>query len=149
MKSCNLVKCSLGKASLFLTTFLVMCGSGLFNTLFSLHIKNNYGSSIAVGLLASFYFTGMLLGSLKISFFIRELGYVKSFIFVASLMTISVLSPIITSNMIVWSLCRLIQGFCVAGIFIIIESWILSIYPYKYLSIILSIHLSIYPLISV
>lgn len=131
MTKYTLVKFSLGKASLFLTTFLIMCGSGLFNTLFSLYIKNNQGSSMVVGLLASFYFTGMLLGSLKISFFIRGLGYIKSFISVASLMTISVLSPIITNDMIIWSFCRLLQGFCVAGIFIIIESWILSIYSYK------------------
>jgi MFS family permease len=56
-------------------------------------------------------------------------GYVKSFSTIAALMAISVLIPIISSNIILWSICRFIQGFCIASLFVIIESWVLSSYP--------------------
>lgn len=131
MKNHTLWNSSSTLALVFISTFLIMCGCGMFNTLFSLKIKVNSGSSMIVGLLSSFYFSGMLLGSFKISLLIRRVGYVNSFVTVATLMAVSVVIPIISSNIILWSLCRAIQGFCVASLFVVLETWVLCSYSDK------------------
>jgi MFS family permease len=131
MKEYNLPNLASTKFILFLSTFLIMCGGGLFNTIFSLEIKNNSGSAMIVGVLSSLYFTGMLIGSLKISILIKIVGYVNSFLTIAAVMTIFILMPVMTLDVSIWGFCRFVQGFCIASLFVIIESWVLSSYSHK------------------
>ena len=68
----------------------------------------------------------MLLGSFKISKLLNLIGYVRSFITLSSVIAVTVITPAINDNTTVFSICRFTQGMCIAGLYIIIESWILS-----------------------
>lgn len=117
---------------LFLGSFLFLSGCGLFNTAFSILIKQNTQSLFILGLASSLYFFGILLGALRISILIRIIGILGSFSILVSILTISTLLPMIYGGIILLILCRVIQGICIAGVFMIIEGWILSSSPEKY-----------------
>ena len=110
---------------LLLSTSLLISGCGLMNTLISLKLKSDGKTSLLVGIIAAIYFTGMLIGSLKISKLIKIVGYVKSFTTLASVMAITIILPGINENIYVLSFCRFLQGFSLAGLYVVIESWVL------------------------
>ena len=110
---------------LLLSTSLLISGCALMNTLISLKLKSDGKTSLLIGIVAAIYFTGMLIGSLKISKLIELVGYVKSFTTLASLMAITIILPGINDNVYVLSFCRFLQGFSLAGLYVVIESWIL------------------------
>ena len=111
---------------LLLSTAFLISGIGLMNTLVSLKFKMAGKSLVLIGYISAMYFSGMIIGSLKISKLIKTIGYSQSFITLSSVMAITVIFPIINDNMIIFSTCRFIQGICISGLYIIIESWILS-----------------------
>ncbi len=110
---------------LLLSTALLISGSGLMNTLVSLKFKIAGKSELLIGCIAAMYFSGMLFGSLKISKLIKIVGYVKSFSTLASIMAITSILPGMNDNIIVFFICRFIQGACIAGLYIVVESWVL------------------------
>ncbi len=110
---------------LLLSTGFLVAGCALMNTLISLKLKYDGKSSLLIGITAAIYFTGMLVGSLKVSRLIKLVGYVKSFTTLASVMAITTIIPGMDTNIYVLFFCRFIQGFCLAGLYVIIESWIL------------------------
>ena len=95
------------------------------NTLISLKLKSAGKPQLLIGAIAAVYFTGMLVGSLKISKLIELVGYVKSFTTLAALMAISIMLPGINENIYILSFCRFLQGFSLAGLYVVIESWVL------------------------
>ncbi|MFQ3307510.1 MAG: MFS family permease [Candidatus Midichloriaceae bacterium] len=110
---------------LLVSTALLISGSGFINTLISLKLKMDGYSSLVIGVISSMYFLGMLVGSLKISLLINIVGYVKSFSTLSAVMAISILFPGMYENLYALSVCRFIQGVCIAGLYVIVESWVL------------------------
>ena len=110
---------------LLLSTGFLISGCALMNTLVSLKLQSSGETSILIGIIAAVYFTGMLIGSLKISQLIGLVGYVKSFTTLASVMAITIILPGINENIYLLSFCRFLQGFSLAGLYVVIESWIL------------------------
>ncbi len=113
-------------ALLLCSTGLLISGCGLVNTLISLYLKYSGDSVFTIGWIAAAYFAGLFLGSLKTSFLISHVGFVKSFSTLAAVLAISVLMPGMKYNIPLWFVCRFIQGFSLAGLYVVIESWILA-----------------------
>ena len=114
---------------LLLSTGFLISGYGLMNTVLSLRLKLAGESSLFIGIISAVYFIGMLIGSLKASVFIRLVGYVNSFATLVAIMAITTILPGMSDNIYVLFICRFIQGFCLAGLYIIIESWLLNASP--------------------
>ena len=110
---------------LLLSTAFLIAGSGLMNTLVSLKFKMTGHSSLLIGGISAMYFSGLLLGSLKISALIKVVGHVKSFTTLASIMAIAIILPGMNDNIFIFFTCRFVQGICIAGLYVIIESWII------------------------
>ncbi len=110
---------------LLLSTSFLIAGSGLMNTLVSLKFKMTGHSSLLIGGISAMYFSGLLFGSLKISVLIKVVGYVKSFTTLASIMAIALILPGMNDNIFIFFTCRFVQGICIAGLYVIIESWII------------------------
>ena len=127
MLNCSkLKKIFLSIGLLLLSTAFLISGIGLMNTLVSLKFKMAGKSFLLIGYISAMYFSGMIIGSLKISKLIKIIGYSQSFITLTSIMAITVIFPSINDNMIIFSTCRFIQGMCISGLYVIIESWILA-----------------------
>ena len=127
--------------SLFLSSFLLLSGCGLFNTAFSILIKQRTDSFFLVGISSSFYFIGILIGALKGRSLIKFIDLIKSFSILVSILSISTLCPLINDGITLLVLCRFIQGICISILFMIVEGWILYSSPAKSKGKILSFYM--------
>jgi MFS family permease len=78
-----------------------------------------------IGAVVSAMYLGILIGSFKIDQFIIRYGHVKSFVIFTLLLGTLVLLPAFWVNPWYWAALRFFGGICMAGVFIVIESWIL------------------------
>lgn len=84
---------------------------------------------------------GLVLGSFKIEKLIVRIGHIRAFANFAAILTVSILLHLFEYNFYVWCVLRLITGFSTAGLFIVIESWLLTIGDTKNRGQILSIYM--------
>jgi len=112
---------------LLISTGFLISGSGILNTLISLKLKNIGKSEIFIGKISTIYFIGMLIGALKTSDIIRKLGYKYSFIYLAIATSIVNIIQIVSKSIAMIGIARFIQGFATSVIYVIIDSWIISI----------------------
>jgi len=110
--------------ALFGSYGLLILANGLFTTLLSLRIKTEGYSTSVVGLLMASYFMGMFLGARYASRVIRRIGHIRSFAAFASIMSMSPLLHMFWIEPGFWLALRLIDGFCLAGLCVVTESWL-------------------------
>lgn len=77
------------------------------------------------GWLASAYYIGLLIGSMMIEPIIAKIGHRLSFIAFLLMLAATVVILPWTPNISAWLPNRLIAGIAVAGIFVVVESWLL------------------------
>jgi MFS family permease len=112
-------------AAPLISLILLILGSGLFNTFISVRLEMEGYDPEIVGIVTSALYVGILLGSLRIDRFISRYGHIVSFIVFAIISTLVVLAQSLWIDPWYWCALRLIGGICMAGIFIVIESWLL------------------------
>ena len=110
--------------SLLLSIFMLMAGSGFLSTLVSLRLERSGSGTIAIGIVATAYFGGLVLGSVRATSLVRRVGHIRAFAAFVALLSASTLSYALLLHPLFWMLLRLIDGFCVAGVFICLESWL-------------------------
>ncbi|HAS4328453.1 TPA: MFS transporter [Vibrio cholerae] len=75
--------------------------------------------------LASVFYAGLLAGALVAEPFVNRLGHRKAFVWCLSLLQLSIVVMPLLPYASVWLLARLVAGIAVAGIFVVVESWLL------------------------
>lgn len=110
--------------SLFFGMTLLMLGNGLQGTLIGWRASYEGFGSGTTGLIMTAYFVGVLGGSSFTTKLIRQVGHVRVFAALASLASAAVLVQAMYIEPITWGIMRLVTGFCFAGIFVIVESWL-------------------------
>ncbi len=100
-------------------------GNGLFGTLLALRLHlAGYGAT-TIGSMTSAYYLGLVLGSFRIEPLISKIGHIRAFAAFSSLLAVmSILQGIFIIPWL-WLVLRLIGGVATAGIFVVIESWLL------------------------
>lgn len=109
---------------LLLSVALLMLGIGLQNTLLGVRAGLEDFSSIEVGSLMGFYFFGFLAGSLLSPVYVSRVGHIRTFAGLASLASCAALLHLVLVDPISWSVFRFITGFCIAGLYLVVESWL-------------------------
>ena len=110
--------------ALFLGFAIISLAHGLQGTLIGVRAVLEGFSFISTGLIIAGYYFGFLGGSIAIPSFIERVGHIRVFAALASLASIAILLHSIFLDPIVWFLIRMLTGFCIVGIFIIMESWL-------------------------
>ena len=110
-------------ALLIATAFLFM-GHGLQQTLVPLRANEEGFSDLAIGILGSVYYAGFTAGCLFVPFLILRSGHIRAFAAMVSLLSAAVLAFPLAVNEPQWLVFRLIVGFCLSGLSVIIESWL-------------------------
>lgn len=110
--------------SLFLSTAILLLGDGLFGTLLPIRGSLNGFSATSLGLMGSAYFAGYMLGALLGPAGIMRVGHIRSFAVFASIASAAPLAHMLLSEPVAWILLRVATGFCIAGLYMIIESWL-------------------------
>ncbi|OAN11687.1 MFS transporter [Photobacterium jeanii] len=106
-----------------LTIFAI--ASGYLMSLIPLITNEFKLSQDLVSWLASSYYCGLLLGSLLIEPIVARIGHRIAFIGFVALLALTVITMPLLPSQQVWLFARFIAGIAVAGIFVVIESWLL------------------------
>lgn len=111
-------------ASLLVGVALLMLANGLLSTLISLRTALEGFPAPVTGLVMSAYFAGLVLGSLFCRGIIRRVGHIRAFSALASLLSATALAHVFLVSAASWAAFRGVTGFCLAGLYMVTESWL-------------------------
>ncbi len=131
-------------AAPILSLILLIMSNGLFNTFVSVRLEIEGSSPETIGLITSALYAGILAGSLCLDRWVAKVGHRASFLHAAALSTVLVLAQGLWINPFYWAALRFLGGFCMAGVFIGIESWFLLQSSPQTRSSILSLYVGIF-----
>jgi MFS family permease len=98
--------------------------NGLQMTLISVRAQIENFSDLSIGLLVSGYFAGFLIGCLGASHLVARVGHTRAFLALAGIFSAAILMHILVIHPAVWIVLRLVVGAALAGLYMIIESWL-------------------------
>jgi MFS family permease len=111
-------------ASLLLAVAFLLAGNGLQFTLVPLRGHAEGFSAFALGAVGSAYYVGFVSGCLLAPYLIVRAGHIRAFAAMAALAVVVALAYPLKTDVVLWTLFRLVNGFCLAGIYLVIESWL-------------------------
>lgn len=106
--------------------FILTLGNGFFSTLVTVRLDHEGASATAVGLVSAAYYAGLVLGAFRSERLIARIGHIRAYSTFASMMAVAALGHALWMNLPFWGLLRLVAGFCMAGLFVAVESWLLA-----------------------
>ncbi len=109
---------------LLLAIFLLMAGNGPLTTIISVRLEAAGTASPVIGAVMSAYFGGLTLGSLFAYRAVTQYGHIRAFTAFASALSAIALAYALYVSSPLWGVLRLAEGFCMAGLYICIESWL-------------------------
>lgn len=107
-----------------LAVIFMEAGLGVLSPLVAVRLTEAGVSPTLVGLVSSAYFGGFLLGTLNTHRIIDRVGHIRSFAVFAALSANVTLAHIIFEHPLAWLGLRVVMGYAVAGIFVVVESWL-------------------------
>ena len=110
--------------ALLFSVAILLTGSGLLVTLLPVRAEMESFTTFQIGLMGSAYFFGFALSCLIAPFMIRRVGHIRSFTAVVCIAASAVLTHTLILKPAVWWILRAITGFCFAGLYMVIESWL-------------------------
>lgn len=103
---------------------LVIASAGLQGSVVGLRGAREGFSTVVVGAIIAGYYIGFSLGSWRVPELIGAVGHVRVFAAMAAAVAASVMLHALLVTPVAWLLLRTAVGFCTAGVFIVIESWL-------------------------
>ena len=110
--------------ALLTSTLVLALGHGMLMTLVPVRVELTGASTSVAALLATAYFVGLIVGSLRCFGIVGAVGPIRTFAGLGAVLAATALVFPMTSNPVVWIASRAIGGFCVAGLFVVVESWL-------------------------
>ncbi len=110
--------------ALFTGIALLMIGNGLQGSLLGIRSEYEGFSTTATGLVMTCYFVGFLAGSRAAIRALNTVGHIRVFAALASMASTATLVHALTVTPITWGLMRFTTGLCMAGLYVVAESWI-------------------------
>lgn len=111
-------------SALLLSVAFLVFGHGLQSTLLPLAANQAHFSELAIGAVSSGYYVGMVLGCLGAPHVIMRAGHIRALAALVSLMSASAILHPVFVDPVSWFLIRVVSGFCLAGFYTIVESWL-------------------------
>lgn len=110
--------------ALFLGVLLMMLGNGLQGTLVGVRSDIEGFNTLVIGIILAAYYAGFLVGSRFTMRALGKVGHVRVFAALASLASTSALLYALFVNPPAWLAMRFVTGFCMAGLYVVAESWL-------------------------
>lgn len=113
--------------SILIAVFLFMMAVGLLNIFLSVRMSLSDVNAQVIGIVMACYFGGMMAGSLYARTIVARVGHIRSFTAFAAVATISVILHGLLDSLATWSVLRVLTGFSLAGMYLVVESWLQEI----------------------
>ena len=111
-------------APLLVGVAILLIGQGLQGTLLPLRANLEGFSTLTIGLMGGAYFLGFTLGCLRGSNLVRRVGHVRVFAAMTAAASAVPLLHGLWVDIWIWSVLRLVTGYCFAVLYVVIESWL-------------------------
>jgi MFS family permease len=111
-------------APLFAGIMLLVVGHGLQTTYLPLRAAAEGIASRDVGFVMSAYYIGFVAGCVFVPRVVQRVGHVRTFASFAALAAAIALAHGLYVDPVAWGLLRGFTGFCLAGLFMVSESWL-------------------------
>lgn len=105
--------------------FIVSIGNGFISSLTALRLDAAGVSDTLIGMVSSSYFVGLTLGAMFSDRLITRIGHIRAYSSFASLTAATFLLQGLFFDPWAWFFFRLVNGWAIIGIFIVVESWLL------------------------
>jgi len=103
---------------------ILLAGNGLQGTLIALRAAQEGFDPALVGFMGMGYFVGFMISCLFAARLIRAVGHIRVFAALAAIAAAGSLLLVLVIDPYVWIALRFVLGFCFAGLFMTIESWL-------------------------
>ncbi|MFQ3237395.1 MAG: MFS family permease [Paraglaciecola sp.] len=110
--------------SLLFSAAILLVGHGLQLTLVPLYAVNLAWEPALIGYIGSSYFVGFVLGCLTVPRLVARVGHIRVFTVLIALTTASLLFIALVDHFVFWLVARCLTGWALAGIYMVIESWL-------------------------
>jgi MFS family permease len=112
--------------ALFCGIGILLVGNGLLGTLLGVRSVSLGFSLEVTGMVMAAYFAGFIAGSLRCVDLIERAGHIRTFAALAAVASAAALTHVLLESPFVWAILRFIMGFCFAGLYMVMESWLNS-----------------------
>ena len=111
-------------STLLISVFILLVGHGLQLTVAPLYAADIGWSNSTISFLGSAYYAGFVLGCLTIPRLVSKVGHIRVFSVMTGAATGALLVLSLTDSTFVWMAARVITGWTLAGLYMVIESWL-------------------------
>jgi len=111
-------------AAVLFGLLIFQLGNGLMGTLLPVRIGFEGFPTETAGLVASAYYAGLMAGALLANRVVALVGHIRAYASFAAIYASTALCIPIFDDPNAWYPLRALGGFCVAGMFMVIESWL-------------------------
>jgi MFS family permease len=110
--------------ALFVGLGLMLTGAGLFATLLGIRAELDGFPTVAIGVVSASYYLGFLVGSRVALAALGTVGHIRVFAALASVLAATILATGMIVHPVAWIGLRLLSGACLAGQYVVAESWL-------------------------
>jgi MFS family permease len=103
---------------------LMQMGNTLQGTLLSIRGGIEGFSPAQIGAVGAGFWVGIVVGSLRCGKLIQSVGHIRAFVALGAVASTAPLLHLLLIDPIAWVVARALTGFCFAGLFIVVESWL-------------------------
>lgn len=111
-------------SSLLLSFGMLLLGNGMIGTLLGMRSRLEGFSTEITGVIMAGYPVGLMLGALYTVRVVAAVGHIRAFAAFASIMSVAVLAHVLFIDPVTWFVLRVVAGFCMAGMVMVVESWV-------------------------
>lgn len=109
---------------LLVTAAILIGGNGLQATFISLRAAQEQFSTSLIGVVGTGYYIGFAIGCIYVTRILRAIGHIRTFSALAAIASSASLAMVLWIDPWFWFAMRMIAGFCFAGLFATVESWL-------------------------
>lgn len=106
-----------------------MLGNGLQSSLVGLAASGAGFGTTVTGIVMSGYYVGFLVGAMTVPRIVSQVGHIRVYSGLASLGSMALLIYTLAQHPALWFGMRLLTGFCLAGLYMVAESWLNAAVP--------------------
>lgn len=111
-------------ASLLISTFIMMVGFGVAGYVTPLRAMDEGWSMLVISLIATAYSAGFLLSSVTTPLLVRRAGHIRVFAAFIGVLLVAILVAALVVDWRLWIIMRGLAGFAMAGLYMVIETWL-------------------------
>lgn len=115
--------------SLLFGTAILILGIGLQGTLIGVRANIEAFSLTTTGIIMSSYFAGFAIGTYSCPGIIARVGHIRAYAAMATIASVAAILFAMSTHPVAWIILRIITGYTLVGLYMIIESWLNMLSP--------------------